>query len=82
MVDYTSEHQTPSRHRLGQVLPVQVAIGVATAPILAAFVGGRLLASAMHNLGQWSEELFRGDRLPSINSSPATPPTPNTPDTE
>lgn len=73
MSDHSS-HPIPSTR--GAVLPVGLAIAVATAPLLVALVGARVLASTAQNLGHWSEELFRGDRLPTINQP--HPPTPNT----
>lgn len=68
--------KTPSQHQGSaaiQELPVQILIGLATAPLLAALVGGKLLASTLETVGHWSEELFRGDRLPPLSSSPSDP---------
>ncbi|MDX2232519.1 MAG: hypothetical protein NW220_23005 [Leptolyngbyaceae cyanobacterium bins.349] len=55
------------------LLPIEVAIGLTTVPFLAALVGTKMLASAVQELGRWSEELFRGDRLPSLDL-PSPPP--------
>jgi len=55
-------------------LVMQGLIGVATVPMLVALVGGKLLAEMSQDLGQWSEELFRGDRLPLLKT-PLTNPT-------
>lgn len=43
-----------------------VLISLATAPLLAALVGGRAIAKLMQDAGRLSEELFRGDRLPVL----------------
>jgi hypothetical protein len=47
-------------------------ISLATAPLLVAMVGGRVLAHIMREVGQASEEIFRGDRLPILHM-PTTP---------
>jgi len=70
MSNHSSQAHSSSRQIL---LPVELAIAVTTAPLLVALVSARVLATTAQNLGQWSEELFRGDRLPTL-----TPPTPNT----
>ncbi len=58
------------------LLPVQIAIGLATVPVLGLLVGSRLVAAGLQTVGDWSEELWRGDRLPSL--TPPTAPPPNT----
>lgn len=55
------------------LLPVEVAIGLVTVPALITLVGAKAFADTVQNLGQWSEELFRGDRLPMLNVPPSTP---------
>jgi len=47
---------------------IEVLVGLATAPVLLALIGGRAAALAMQELGEASEELFRGDRLPVLRS--------------
>ncbi len=49
---------------------LETAIAVATAPTVIALVGAKLLADAAQEMGQWSEEVFRGDRLPILNIPP------------
>lgn len=44
-----------------------VLIGLATGPLLVALVAGRAIAQAMKEVGEASEELFRGDRLPVLH---------------
>ncbi|MEL6161210.1 MAG: hypothetical protein AAFR18_18530 [Cyanobacteria bacterium J06627_32] len=41
-------------------------ISLSTLPLLALLVSGQLIAEGMTQLGQSSEELFRGERLPSL----------------
>lgn len=48
-------------------LSTEILIGLATAPLLAALLGSKALAEAAQRIGQASEELFRGDRLPVLN---------------
>jgi len=56
-------------------LPIQLPIGVllslSTAPFLCLLLGSRAMAAAMRELGQTSEELFRGERLPILKISDA-----------
>jgi hypothetical protein len=42
-------------------------LSLATAPVLLAFVGGRALSKAVYELSVFSEEIFRGDRLPVLH---------------
>ncbi|HEY9648932.1 MAG TPA: hypothetical protein V6C88_21310 [Chroococcidiopsis sp.] len=53
-------------------IPADILISLATGPMLLTLVGGRVLGALMINLGQASEELFRGDRLPILHV-PAVP---------
>jgi hypothetical protein len=43
-----------------------ILISLATAPLLITLVGGKALAEFMKEVGQASEEIFRGDRLPVL----------------
>lgn len=45
----------------------EVLLSLATAPVLVALVGSHMVAKAIQELGQLSEEIFRGDRLPVLN---------------
>lgn len=42
-------------------------LSLATVPLLAALLGSKALAEWGQELGQLSEEVFRGDRLPTID---------------
>jgi hypothetical protein len=48
-------------------IPTDLLISVATGPVLLALIGGRVLANVLQELGQASEEIFRGDRLPVLH---------------
>ncbi|UBF24416.1 hypothetical protein K9N68_22310 [Kovacikia minuta CCNUW1] len=49
-------------------------LGLATAPLLVGLVGTKVVTQALRELGELSEEVFRGDRLPTLNfPSPADP---------
>lgn len=50
----------------------QLLLGAATIPLLATLVAVKAANELLRDLGQLSEEVFRGDRLPLINQ-----PTPN-----
>lgn len=53
--------------RTGSFAP-EILISLATAPVLALLVGGKALIEGVREVGVWSEEIFRGDRLPLLNS--------------
>lgn len=44
-------------------------LSASTAPLLLFLVGSRTLITVLQELGQTSEEVFRGDRLPILNIS-------------
>ena len=50
-------------------LPTNLLLSLSTAPLLLVLVGSRALATAIYEMGQSSEELFRGDRLPLLKIS-------------
>lgn len=74
--------QTTKPKKQANLLPVELCIGLATAPVLVALVGGKALAQAVNELGQLSEEMFRGDRLPLLKFPSTSPPTLHTPEAD
>ncbi|HEY9654271.1 MAG TPA: hypothetical protein V6C50_02160 [Crinalium sp.] len=48
-------------------VPPALLLSLATAPVLLAFVGGKALTKAVYELSVFSEEIFRGDRLPVLH---------------
>ena len=64
-----SAHDAAEAERLAPSLrvsvPVDLAVMAGTVPLLALVIGSRWLGEGMVELGKASEELFRGDRLPS-----------------
>lgn len=46
-----------------------ILLSIATLPVLIGLVGGRVLLHQMEDLGDWSQELLRGDRLPTLDFS-------------
>lgn len=52
---------------------VNMLLSLGTVPVLLGLWGGKAITSLMRELGQASEEVFRGDRLPVLNF-PTTPP--------
>jgi len=54
-----------SKHE-STVKPEEILLGLVTVPFLAGLVVARTLANTMVAVGQSSEELFRGDRLPTL----------------
>lgn len=67
------ETTTPEKSSRDNLIAIEVAISLVTVPALVALVGAKALTEAAHSLGQWSEELFRGDRLPLLNVPPSPP---------
>ena len=57
-----SAHAQPS---ISVSVPVDLALVASTIPLLALVVSARVVADGLTELGKASEELFRGDRLPS-----------------
>ena len=47
-------------------LAPDITVGMGTLPLLAVLLSGRLLANALTELGDSSEEVFRSDRLPPL----------------
>ncbi|WP_233746116.1 hypothetical protein [Leptodesmis sichuanensis] len=48
------------------VVPVDLLISLTTVPLLVGLVGTKALTQVAQELGQLSEEVFRGDRLPLL----------------
>jgi hypothetical protein len=48
-------------------VPTKIMVGLGTVPLLFVLVGSRTLAEMMTSMGQASEEIFRGDRLPVLH---------------
>lgn len=64
------------------VLTIEVLLSLATGPVLVALVGGKVLVDMVCELGQFSEELFRGDRLPLLKFPATSDPASHTPDAD
>ncbi|HIK55004.1 MAG TPA: hypothetical protein IGS37_07565 [Synechococcales cyanobacterium M55_K2018_004] len=58
-------------HNYRGSLPIEIFLSVATIPLLAGLVASRAIAELVKTLGQTSEELFRGDRLPVLRFTPS-----------
>lgn len=48
-------------------VPTQILLSLSTFPLLLLLVGSKVLTKAIDELGQASEEIFRGDRLPILH---------------
>jgi len=51
-------------------LDPDIALSLATVPVLVALVGGNMIAQTLQELGAMSEEIFRGERLPRLSFPP------------
>lgn len=49
------------------VLPSDWLLGLATAPMVMAWMGGRMAQEFLLSLSEGTEEVFRGDRLPVLH---------------
>ncbi|HIK29647.1 MAG TPA: hypothetical protein IGR89_16595 [Oscillatoriaceae cyanobacterium M7585_C2015_266] len=66
-------------------MPSNILLSLATAPVLLGLGAGQNLAKFLQEVGEASEEIFRGERLPILNfpscatpaSNPESEPTPN-----
>lgn len=47
-------------------IPNQILLQISTVPVLTALVVGKAVAETVQAIGQNSEEVFRGDRLPIL----------------
>jgi hypothetical protein len=63
------------------MLPIDLLVSMATIPMVAGLVGTQVLAQVAQQLGQMSEEVFRGDRLPLLKFPHLSTPTIDTGDT-
>ncbi|HEY9700328.1 MAG TPA: hypothetical protein V6D10_23945 [Trichocoleus sp.] len=47
-------------------IPTNLLLSFSTIPLLAVLIGSKAIGKALIELGQASEEIFRGDRLPVL----------------
>jgi len=52
--------------------PLTLLVSLTTVPLLLGLVSTKALAASIRELGEFSEELFRGDRLPPLPFPVAT----------
>lgn len=62
----TASTRKPSRSS------AEALLSFATVPLLIGLVAGKALAEVVQEIGLLSEEVFRGDRLPTLNVPPAS----------
>ncbi len=48
------------------IVPVDLLLSLATVPLVVGLVSTQVLTQFTQELGEWSEEMFRGDRLPLL----------------
>ncbi len=58
--------QFSSKPRLGMGVSPTLLISLATPGVILAVLGGKFVAHSITEFGGWSEDLFRGDRLPIL----------------
>lgn len=64
-----SNRSASTQSNLLKFLDPEILLGIATVPALVAIVGGSAIAKTIQELGELSEEVFRGDRLPILEFS-------------
>ena len=73
----SSDRSSPFSSSVPDSLPEKMVSGLAlslsTAPVLLVLVGAKALSVTLRELGELSEEVFRGDRLPLLQR-PDMPP--------
>lgn len=47
-------------------IPQQILLQLSTGPLLVAMLGSKAIAETLQTIGQASEEVFRGDHLPTL----------------
>lgn len=64
-----SPHQKRSEDELNLIffsIPQQILLQISTGPVLIALLAGKTAAQTLQAIGEVSEEVFRGDRLPVL----------------
>ena len=67
-------------HALSRTGQPDMVVSMMTAPLLLGLVTGRAIADGLTQLGTVSEELFRGERLPTLSSFDQPPAAASPPD--
>lgn len=63
----------PQPHLPTAASSTKLLLSMGTVPLLLVLVGSKVLAAVVQDLGQMTEEVFRGDRLPVLKvPQPAT----------
>lgn len=61
-----NQPETPTSQTPEAVFPVEIIISLATGPLLLGVLCGKASLKFLQALGEASEEVFRGDRLPVL----------------
>lgn len=64
--DSTNLHQTEAFNVSQAIIPTEMLLSLATGPLLLGVLCGKASIQFLQALGEASEEVFRGDRLPAI----------------
>ncbi|NJP11635.1 MAG: hypothetical protein HC866_21005 [Leptolyngbyaceae cyanobacterium RU_5_1] len=59
-------------------ISLELLVSLATGPLLLGLVGGKVISEVFRDIGQLSEEVFRGDRLPLLKFPIPSTPAPDT----
>jgi hypothetical protein len=55
-----------AKTHLAKTQPTGILVSLGAVPLLVGILGARAIAAAMQEMGEASEEIFRGDRLPVL----------------
>jgi len=58
----------PQESRPSPKIPTTLLLSLGTIPVLAVLLGSKAVLQVMREVGEASEELFRGDRLPILDT--------------
>lgn len=64
--DSTNHREIEASNDLGVKIPTSLLLSLATAPLLVGVLCGKASIKFLQALGEASEEVFRGDRLPVL----------------
>lgn len=63
----TENQQTPLLNTPRVTIPTDIILGLATGPLLVGILAAKASIELMQTIGKASEEVLRGDRLPSLD---------------
>ncbi len=66
-MNFFDRQSSQSKNKWVDFIAPDILISLATGPFLLGLIGSKALQAGLRELGELSEEIFRGDRLPLLN---------------